>query len=401
MTEHITDKIFAEICRSRSIMHETLWSLTLEATVALEKDRILEVSMTFDYDQEITANEGLTTQLSHLMRVASGVLSLWIVPGAFQAVQKATDAAKGAAKDACKSLINLHRNRNLSTTYHDYAALFSKAVVFMGSATWMRHLRDNGQPKASLYNEHFLKFKSQKQYEVFGESKDAFPISSKFIATIGQCTERLLTWVDPASRIFTISQWVLVAQKLTEPDFAVGFVRALVGDIYEESPGKFRRIGQPEIRLLQKWFVFCLLPQLCDMNPEVHGELWKKHLSKGVVFDAELDDMKLFDTEMRLNTEGRMFFMTVDHRMGFGPASMVVGDEMRFLPGGNSPFVLRPIGRIGFNPEPSYEVIGDCFLLLDSEEKDGEDGLLKGCLPVEILGELLPTGYRSNDILLL
>ncbi|KAF5581096.1 heterokaryon incompatibility (het-6OR allele) [Fusarium pseudocircinatum] len=393
MIEHITDKTFAEICRSRSIMQETMWSLTLEATVALEKDRILEASMTFDYDQGITANEGLLTQLSHLMCLASEVMSLWVLPGAFQAVRQ--------AKDACKGLITLHRNKYPSTTDHEYAALFSKAFVFRGSATWMRHLRDDGQPKVSLYNNHFLKFRSEKKYEVSRESKDVFPISSKFIVIIGQCTEKLLTWVDPASRIFTISQWVLAAQKLIEPDFAVSFVRALVGDMYEESPGKFRRLRQPEIRLVQNWFVSCLLPHLCDMNPAVHGELWKKLLSKGMVFDAELDDMKSFDAEMRLNTEGRVFFITVDHRIGFGPASMVVADEIRLLPGGNSPFVLRPIGRVGINSEPLYEVIGDCFFLSDSEERDnGEDGLLQGCLPLEILGELLPTGYRSNDILL-
>ncbi|KAF5543805.1 heterokaryon incompatibility (het-6OR allele) [Fusarium mexicanum] len=371
MIEHITDK--------------ASWSITLEATdaaVALEKDRILDVSRTFDYYPQTPANRGLLTQLSHLMCVASRVLSLWIVPGAFQAVQKAKDACK----DACKDLINLHHDKNLSTTDHDYGALFSKAVVFMGPATWMRHLRDDGQPKVSLYKEHFVNFRSEKKDEVSRESKDAFPISSKFIDIVDECTERLLTWVDSASRIFTISQWVLVAQKLIEPDFAMSFVRALVGDIYEESPGKFRRLGKPEIRLLQKWFLSCLLPQLCEMNPAVHDELWKKLLSTEAKFHAELDGMKLFDTEMRLTTEGRVFFITVDHRMGFGPASMVVGDEIRLLPGGNSPFVLRPIGRIGINSEPSYEVIGDCFFLLNSEEKDnGEDGLLQGCLPMEIL----------------
>ncbi|KAF5595289.1 heterokaryon incompatibility (het-6OR allele) [Fusarium subglutinans] len=389
MAGHITDQA------SSSIKLEAT-----DATVALEKDRILDVSMTFGYDQQTPANGGLLTQLSRLMRVASGVLSLWTVSdGAFEAVQHAKDACK----DACKDLINLHRNKNISTTDHDYVALFSKAVVFMGPATWMRHLRDDGdgQPKVSLYEEHFVNFRREKKDEVSREGEDALPISSKFIDIVDQCTERLLTWVDPASRIFTISQWVVVAQKLTEPDFAVSFVRALVGDIYEESPGKFRRLGQPEIRLVQKWFLSYLLPQLCDMNPEVHGELWRKLLSEGVVFDADLDDMKLFDTEMRLTTEGRVFFITGDHRMGFGPASMVVGDEIRLLPGGNSPFVLRPVGRIGINSQPSYEVIGDCFFLLDSEEKDnGEDGLLQGCLPMEILSELLPTGYRSNDILL-
>ncbi|KAF4501058.1 heterokaryon incompatibility (het-6OR allele) [Fusarium agapanthi] len=185
MTGHIRNTFFAEICRSRSITHQTLWSLTLEATDAVHKDRNLDVYMTFDSGQGTPVNGGLLNQLSHLMRLASGVLSLWTQPGAFQEVQR--------AKDACRGLINLHRNKNLSTTYDDYAAIFSKAVVFMDSATWMRHLRDNGEPKVSLYNEHFLKFRSEKQHEVFGESKAAFHISSKFIATVGQCTERLLT----------------------------------------------------------------------------------------------------------------------------------------------------------------------------------------------------------------
>ncbi|KAF5663608.1 heterokaryon incompatibility protein (het-6OR allele) [Fusarium denticulatum] len=393
MTKDITYKTFAEICQSRSIIQETVWSLTSEATVALVDDGTLNVLMTFNCYEGTPAIGGLLTQLSHLMHVASGVLDLWILPDAFQVVQQ--------ARYACKSLIDLHRNNNLSTTDHEYAALFSKAVVFMGSATWMRHLRDNGKPKVSVYNQYFLKFRSQKQYEVFGESKDEFPISSEFITTVSQCTERLLTWVDSASRIFTISQWALCAQNLKGPDFAASFVKALVGDIYEESPGKFRRLRQPDIRLLQSWFVSCLLPQLCDMNPAVHGELWTRLLSTEAEFDTGSDDMKLFDTEMRLNTEGRVFFITEDHRMGFGPGSMVEGDEIRALPGGNSPFVLRPMSRIGINPEPSYEVIGDCFFLLDSEEKDGGDGLFQGYLPTEILGELLPTGCGSNDILLL
>ncbi|CCT70550.1 related to heterokaryon incompatibility protein (het-6OR allele) [Fusarium fujikuroi IMI 58289] len=395
VTEHITDKTFAEICRSRSIMQEAVWSLTVEATVALEKDRTLGYSMTFDYDQGTPTSGGLLNLLSHLMHVASEVLSLWTRPVVLtQAVQQ--------AKDACKGLIDLHRNKDLSTIDHEYATLFSKAVVFTGSATWMRHLRDNGQPKAALYDEHFLEFRSQKQHEAFRESKDIFHISSEFIATVGQCTERLLTWVDSASRMFTISQWALCAQNLKEPDFAVSFVRALVGDIYEESLGKFRRLRQPEIRLLQNWFVSCLLPQLCDMNPAVHGKLWMNLLSTELELGAELDEMKSFDTEMRLNTEGRVFFITTDHRMGFGPGSMVDGDEIRFLAGGNNPFVLRPMDRIGINSEPSYEVIGDCFCLLESKEEDkDESGLLKGCLPVEILGELLPTAPKPNDILLL
>ncbi|KAF5645150.1 heterokaryon incompatibility (het-6OR allele) [Fusarium sp. NRRL 52700] len=391
MTEHITDRTFADICRSRSIMQDTLWSLTLEATVAAEKDRILDVSAPFRLG--IPANGELLAQLFRLILVASRVLNLLTHPGAFEAVKH--------ARDACKSLMDLHRNKNLSTTDHDYAALFSKAVVFVGSATWMRHLRHNGPPRASLSNKHFLKFRSEKQHQVFGENKDVFPISSKFIATVGQCTERLLTWVDSASRIFTISQWALCAQDRERPDFAVSFVKALVGDMYEESPGKFRRLRQLEIRLVKNWFVSCLLPLLCDMNPAVHGELWTRLLSMEAELEADSADMKVFDTEIRLNTEGRVFFITDDHRMGFGPASMVVGDEIRFLPGGNSPFVLRPMGRIGMSLEPSYEVIGDCFLLMDSEEEDNDEGgLLQGCLPQEILGEFLPIVYGTRDILL-
>ncbi|KAF5578637.1 heterokaryon incompatibility (het-6OR allele) [Fusarium pseudoanthophilum] len=381
VTQHITNKYSST----------TLQPLMIKATISMEKNRIWDVSMAFNYHQGTPANEELLTRLSHLMHLASGVWDLWTLPGALRGVQK--------ARDACKGLINLHRDKDLSTNCHGYEALFSKAVVFTGPATWMRHLRFIGQPKASLYNEHSLKIRSQKQHELSGESEDAFAISSKFIDTVGQCTERLFTWVDSASRIFTISQWVLCAQNLRGPNFAASFVRALVGDIYEESPGKFRRLRQPEIRLLHSWFVSCLLPQLCDMNPAVRSDLWTTLL---VEFDAELDEVKSFDAEMRLTTEGRVFFITNDKEMGFGPGSMAVGDEIRILPGGNSPFVLRPMGRIGINSEPSYEAIGDCLFLLDSKEKDdGKDGLLQGCLPQEILSELLPTGFGLNDILLL
>ncbi|KAF4953044.1 hypothetical protein FGADI_6314 [Fusarium gaditjirri] len=394
MIQYITKNAFAGICRTRSITQETLSALTLDATVALEKDWISPISRTFDDDQGIPVNEALSTQLSDLMRLASEVLSLWTRPGTLQAVQK--------TKRACNGLISLHLINNLSTTDHDYATLFSTAVVFLGSATWMRHLRNNDRPNLPLYGEHFLEIRRKIQREVFNEGNDAFYISSKYIATVRQCTERLFTWVDSASRTFTISRWAVWAQNLKVPDFAPSFVRALVGDIYKEPPGEFRRLRQPEIRLLQNWFISCLLPQLCDMNPAVDRQRWTNLLSTEVEFDAKVDGMKLFDTEMRLTTEGRVFFITMDHRMGFGPGSMQAGDEIRILPGGNSPFVLRPMGRTGINSEPSYEVIGDCLFLLDPKEKHhGKDDLLQGCLPVEILGGLLRNRFTSDDIILL
>lgn len=83
ITEYITNKAFAEICRSRSILQEALCSLTWEATVALKKDSTLDVSMPFCLNQGTHANGGLLSQLSHLMRVASRILSLWALPGAF------------------------------------------------------------------------------------------------------------------------------------------------------------------------------------------------------------------------------------------------------------------------------------------------------------------------------
>ena len=142
-------------------MQEAVWSLTVEATVALEKDRTLGASVPFYYDQETPASGGMLNLPSHLMHVASEVMSLWTGPAVLmQAVQK--------AKDACKGLIELHRDKDLSTSDHDYATLFSKAAVFIGSAAWMRHLRDNGQSKVSLYNEGFPKFMSQKQIEAIG-----------------------------------------------------------------------------------------------------------------------------------------------------------------------------------------------------------------------------------------
>ncbi|KAF5542281.1 heterokaryon incompatibility (het-6OR allele) [Fusarium phyllophilum] len=55
----VIDNAFAVMCRLRSIMQETLRSLTLEATVAVEENGILGVSMTFDHDQGTPPNGGL------------------------------------------------------------------------------------------------------------------------------------------------------------------------------------------------------------------------------------------------------------------------------------------------------------------------------------------------------
>ncbi|EUC43544.1 hypothetical protein COCMIDRAFT_100602 [Bipolaris oryzae ATCC 44560] len=72
--------------------------------------------------------------------------------------------------------------------------------------------------------------------------------------------------------------------------------------------------------------------------------------------------------------------------VGLGPADMAVGDELFLLPGGKTPFVLRPLGydvidgngdgakpKDGTVCRPMYEIIGDCYLdgWMDGDAKVG------------------------------
>ncbi|KAF4457094.1 hypothetical protein F53441_882 [Fusarium austroafricanum] len=154
----VRQKTLAKNLVAESIMEKRLRSLTSEATMAIKQDRMSTDSMTFDGPLGTLTERELLGLLSDLMRLASEILNLWIRPDTLQAVEQ--------TKHACKALINLHHN-NLTDTEYDYPMIFSTAFSFIGPATWMRRLRDNGPRRLYLMDERFLEFRKQKQHEAF------------------------------------------------------------------------------------------------------------------------------------------------------------------------------------------------------------------------------------------
>ncbi|KAH7183591.1 heterokaryon incompatibility protein-domain-containing protein [Fusarium flagelliforme] len=363
--------------------------LISEATSSLERASIFTDSMTFSGASVDTEQLEILSGLIHL---ASEVLNV--------GTRSNTLLAVDLAKWACRGLISLHSN-NFNESDDEYIDPFSTSIVFVGSATWMRWLRDNGPQKFDFDHEQFLESRRLKQHEALGESESILHISSTILATVSYCSKKLITWVDSASGIYTISQWALYALQSQRRDSMLPFAITLVGGLYEESPGGFRKIRRTDGTLVLQWFVNSLLPQLCNAEPTIK-RLFRKFIadcrSEG---NIGLDTEKSFVVEMRLATEGRVFFRTRKDGMGLGPGSMMPGDEVRILPGGNRPFVLRRKKLTDRSSEVEYEVIGDCYMLTDHWGNDqGRDDSLQGCLPVEILGGLLSKSFTSDDITL-
>ena len=365
--------------------------LASEVTTSFDRERILTDSTTFL--EACVGSEQLET-LSDLIYLASEVLKIRTGSSTLLAIER--------TRIACTSLIMLHQNNSFHNSGQDYVGLYSTAVVFYGKATWMRWLRND----FNFTNQQSLEWRRKRQHEALLESKNVLHISSRLISTVDRCSERLITWVDQASRISTIGRWAKCALQfkdrgssthLTLP-FLFCFATTLVGGLYEVCPGKFRPFrGHNQQWSLKRWFQFSLLPQLHDTNPVV-ANAFHWILKREGVSEAEPDVKKSFDTEMRLASEGRVFFTTPDQRMGLGPGSMRTGDEIRVLPGGNRPFVLRRHTETGASSIAEYEVIGDCFIL-EKETDVGKGDLLQGCLP-EILAGLLPKKVGYQDITL-
>ncbi|KAI1356565.1 heterokaryon incompatibility protein-domain-containing protein, partial [Xylaria sp. FL0043] len=206
---------------------------------------------------------------------------------------------------------------------------------------------------------------------------------SKSAASVRWCGTRLATWVDEDSGSFVVSEWMRRAL-LGNNDPKLGrirrFARTLVGGIHWEATEP-RRLSPADYGSLLYWF-------RCDLLKRVHSGCFGENISSIVGDALQLDGVNVardYYREMRLATEGRVFFETMDGRFGLGPGSMAPGDELHVLPGGKTHFVLRHRSKSLFE----YELIGDCFL--DSEqdyysEPRKEEATMKGSLPWELLG---------------
>ncbi|KAJ4138743.1 hypothetical protein NW768_002615 [Fusarium equiseti] len=384
LIELIRDRLIAK-AETNAEERTRLESLASEATNFLHGRAILPDYLTF-HEAAIEAEELET--LSGLIYLASEVLNVQ--------TRSKTVLAVELTKHACGALINLHHNSNFNEPDVEYIDPFSTSVAFVGSAKWMRWLRDNGPQKFNFDHEQFLESRRLKQHKSLDESESILHISSTALTMVQRCSEKLITWVDSASRILTISQWALCALRSDRQDFILPFATTLVGGLYEESPGVFRRLRQPEdTDPLRSWFVSSLLPKLCKANPDVESHLRKCFADWRSEGKVRSEIKKSFDAEMRLATEGRVFFYTIDYRLGLGPASMMTGDEIRILPGANRPFVLR---RHGFGIE--YELIGDCYLLGHGKIDTSRYDSLQGSLPVEILGGIVFENFDFSGITL-
>ncbi|KAJ8131843.1 hypothetical protein O1611_g1783 [Lasiodiplodia mahajangana] len=193
--------------------------------------------------------------------------------------------------------------------------------------------------------------------------KGQLQIESKFMGKVLWCKAKLITWDDVDSALHTVSTWL---RSILPPDWRKDpyeahqrmhrFMRTLVGGIYWNEEG-VHQMCPDDYESLAKWFAISLLPRL---HPSIMDDLeWFIHPFRISVFPAPI---KSFDREMRLMTEGRVFFATEDNEMGLGPSSMGEGDGIYTLPGGQTHFVLRRVNNYMFGNNYVVELIGDCFL---------------------------------------
>ncbi|KAF4471027.1 heterokaryon incompatibility (het-6OR allele) [Fusarium albosuccineum] len=301
----------------------------------------------------------------------------------------------------CDELDKLNNGRH-NTPVTKISDIAGNPVIFGDPVAWMRCLRDPGMirwlPGQSHHNHSYLDVRRER-IKSFSNKTEILATESRLMATVEWCGTRLVTWIDRASRLLSISQWVVQAQlsgilKGGLDRQPLSFVRTLVGDIHEELPTGFRRLCPQDYGPLRNWFVDSLLPTLSAVDPAVDEASWATALNPTLLSDIWGlpfgEGTKSFDKEMRLVTEGRVFFITKDQRMGLGPSSMAAHDDVHMLPNGETPFILRSRSKVDGYFEPAFEVIGDCFLNMGYENL--ADGL-KGGLPREILGGLFSKDF--------
>lgn len=70
------------------------------------------------------------------------------------------------------------------------------------------------------------------------------------------------------------------------------------------------------------------------------------------------DDVSMVDNSIMAATLSRRLIVG-RYYAGLGPADIMIGNELCFLEGGKTPFVLR---RRDGGAQDEYEVVGDCYV---------------------------------------
>jgi hypothetical protein len=225
---------------------------------------------------------------------------------------------------------------------------------------------------------------------------------------------RLLTWSDADSAHRDLKAWLDQAVAWASDAGALeSLARTLVADVTKsrdiaagsqaKSPiGAFRRLRISDTAVLMEWF-------------NARSKMWRAEDRQPTSPGPPPKEPKLykdFDEALILATEGRVLFGLQTEEefrtFGLGPASMAVDDEVRILPGGRMPVLLRKTPRNASVAIDAVEfgIIGDCFLGVstndrltveklgslgcpggDDGEEEGKDEEWKGSLPGEILSK--------------
>ncbi|KAI0436917.1 heterokaryon incompatibility protein-domain-containing protein [Xylaria telfairii] len=236
--------------------------------------------------------------------------------------------------------------------------LFNLSVIFRGRSSWMSDLRPSG---ARIVDGTFDVISKQLRDGSLDSFCDNMTLQteSESLAKVRWCGMKLTAWIDIDSGLRTVGIWMrelvnynpnthswevsLDWNTTKSSNIAKSFMRTLVGGVCGRAEG-LDRIYRSDYRSLSGWFRRSLLPRLLKRG-FINVEMVKAFGGRYDLGSCE----KCFDKEMHLVTEGRVFFITGNGRMGLGPASMAPEDEIHVLPGGQTVSLLEslfpPFGR--------------------------------------------------------
>ncbi|KAE8354715.1 heterokaryon incompatibility protein-domain-containing protein [Aspergillus coremiiformis] len=183
----------------------------------------------------------------------------------------------------------------------------------------------------------------------------------------------------------TIESWLaLIAGHsafLKEAISCEDFERTMCADLLTDTAtGRCRRLFQQDIYFIANWIV----KEVGDYSQK--SLLRPCRLGKNSLENSALvGNLTSVRSSILQATFRRRFFITARGRIGLGPTSMKKGDRVYILPGGRTPFILRPnrrgqarvrqgldLHRYTIKPRLPQRLLGDCYVhgLMDGEAMD-------------------------------